>query len=210
MTTDQRQTCHLLLILMNLLLRSKRSSTSLGLVLGQDLFIDVCSLLSLLQVSLDLPELGQVEGSDLVGFLNLLLVALHLVLQFVNQLLHTFLVLLVLILGEGQLLDTSLSSSVGLLSVNKTSLFIIKLTFKILNLLLKSGDNLLASLDCQLLSLVQLGLHVLHLVVQDTSASLCHLSILLLSSEFISKSGSINHSLLGFLLRNSRLCQHFL
>merc|ERR1719422_194314 len=119
-------------------------------------------------------------------------------------------VLLVLILGEGQLLDTSLSSSVGLLSINKTSLFIIKLTFKILDLLLQSGHNLLASLDCQLLGIVQLGLHVLHLVVQNSSASLCHLSILLLSPEFISKSGSINHGLLGLFFSNSRLCQHFL
>ena len=57
------------------------------------LFVDVSALLRRLQVSLDLAELGQVEGGDLLGLLDLLLVALHLVLQLVNQLLHPLVVL---------------------------------------------------------------------------------------------------------------------
>ena len=57
------------------------------------LFVDVSALLRRLQVSLDLAELGQVEGGDLLGLLDLLLVALHLVLQLVHQLLHTLVVL---------------------------------------------------------------------------------------------------------------------
>ena len=57
------------------------------------LLIDVSALLRRLQVRLDLAELGQVEGGDLLGLLDLLLVALHLVLQLVNQLLHPLVVL---------------------------------------------------------------------------------------------------------------------
>ena len=57
------------------------------------LLIDVSALLRRLQVRLDLTELGQVEGGDLLGLLDLLLVALHLVLQLVNQLLHPLVVL---------------------------------------------------------------------------------------------------------------------
>ena len=51
------------------------------------------SLLGLLQLLLRLAELGQVEGGDLLRLLDLLLVALHLVLQLVHQLLHPFMVL---------------------------------------------------------------------------------------------------------------------
>merc|ERR1719411_139014 len=189
---------------------SHGGSASFGLVLGQDLLVDVSSLLGLLEVGLDLAELGQVQGGDLLSLLDLLLVGLDLVLQLVNQLLHPLVVLLVLILGEGQLLDTSLSPPLGLLSINKTSLLLIKLSLKILDLHLKPGDNLLASLDGELLGLVQLGLHVLHLVVQHSAAPLGHLGVLLLSPELISQPGGINHRLLGLLLSNSTLSQHFL
>ena len=191
------------------LVGSHGGAASLGLVLGQDLLVDVGSLLGLLEVGLDLAELGQVEGGDLLSLLDLLLVGLDLVLQLVDQLLHPLVVLLVLVLGEGQLLDTSLSPPLGLLSINQTSLLLIKLSLKILDLHLKPGDNLLPSLDGKLLSLVKLGLHVLDLVVEDPASSLGHLGILLLSPELISQPGSVNHRLLGLLLSNSALSQHF-
>merc|ERR1719411_1048280 len=189
---------------------SHGGAASLGLVLGQDLLVDVGSLLGLLEVGLDLTELGQVEGGDLLSLLDLLLVGLDLVLQLVNQLLHSLVVLLVLILGEGQFLDTSLSPPLGLLSINKTPLLLVKLSLKVLDLHLKPGDNLLASLDSELLSLVQLGLHVLHLVVQHPAAPLGHLSVLLLGSKLISQPGRVNHRLLGLVLCNSTLSQHLL
>ena len=47
--------------------------SSKGLELGQGLFRQVGSLLRLLQLSLSLPELGQVHGSDLLGLLDLFL-----------------------------------------------------------------------------------------------------------------------------------------
>ena len=54
----------------------------------------LCALLGLLQLLLGLPELGQVEGGDLLGLLNLLLVGLDLGLQLGCQLGHEVLVLL--------------------------------------------------------------------------------------------------------------------
>merc|ERR1719411_1581794 len=130
-----------------LLVRPNRSSPAPRLVLGQDLLVDIGPLLRLFQVGLHLAELGQVQGGDLLGLLDLLLVALDLVLEFVDQLLHPLVVLLVLLLGEGKLLHTALSSSLRLLGLNKTSLLLIKLPLKILDLLLQSGDDLLPTLD---------------------------------------------------------------
>ena len=52
--------------------------------------------------------------------------------------LHSLVVLVVLILAEGQLLDAPVSATLSLLSINKATLFIVKLTLKILDLLFKS------------------------------------------------------------------------
>ena len=57
------------------------------------LLVDVSTLLRGFKISLDLAELGEIEGGDLLGLLDLLLVALHLVLQLVHQLLHPLVVL---------------------------------------------------------------------------------------------------------------------
>ena len=62
---------------------SSMEAPCLVLVLGQHLLVDVGTLLRGLKISLDLAELGEIEGSDLLCPLNLLLVALHLVLQLV-------------------------------------------------------------------------------------------------------------------------------
>ena len=66
------------------------------------------AVLSLLQLLLRLAELGQVEGGDLLGLLDLLLVGLDLHLQLRGQLGHSVLALLVLVLLEGQLLHLPL------------------------------------------------------------------------------------------------------
>ena len=94
------------------------------------LLVEVRPLLRLLQLGLHLPELGQVEGGDLLGLLDLLLVRLDLrtesgmkerrclcsiffayfVLQFVHELLHPLVVLVVLLLLERQLLHPPLDA----------------------------------------------------------------------------------------------------
>ena len=70
------------------------------------------------QVGLHSPELGEVEGSDLLGLLDLLLVRLDLALQLVNQGLHPLVVLPVLVLLVGQLLDVPLRLAQVLKSMN--------------------------------------------------------------------------------------------
>ena len=71
------------------------------------------------EAGLHLLELGQVQSSNGLGLLNLLLVGLDLGLEVVDHALHPLLVLLVLLLGAGQLLDVSLGLAEVLLSVSK-------------------------------------------------------------------------------------------
>merc|ERR1712203_333186 len=69
------------------------------------LLVGVGACLSISKCSSNLAVLGKVEGGDLLGLLNLLLVRLHLALQLVDQSLHPLVVLPVLITSKGQLLD---------------------------------------------------------------------------------------------------------
>merc|ERR1740119_57670 len=69
------------------------------------LLIGISAGLSIAQGACHLAVLGQVEGGDLLGLLDLLLVGLHLALQLVNQGLHPLVVLAILIGGKAQLLD---------------------------------------------------------------------------------------------------------
>ena len=66
------------------------------------------AVLSLLKLLLGLPELGQVEGGNLLSLLNLLLVRLDPALELVDESLHPLVVLPVLVLLVGQLLDVPL------------------------------------------------------------------------------------------------------
>merc|ERR1719190_36757 len=86
-----------------------------------------------LEVALDLSVLGEVEGSNLLGLLNLLLVGLDLALELVDQTLHPLVVLPVLVLGVGQLLDVTLGLAEVLLSISKTSVLSIKLRLQLTN-----------------------------------------------------------------------------
>merc|ERR1719516_280051 len=72
------------------------------------LFVSVGSSLSVSQGSGHLPVLGQVEGSDLLSLLDLLLIGLDLALELVDQSLHPLVILPVLISLERKFLDSSL------------------------------------------------------------------------------------------------------
>merc|ERR1711994_979334 len=85
-----------------------RSRASSGLPHCGVLFSSVSIGGGITQSSGDLAVLGQVEGGDLLGLLDLLLVALDLALKLVDESLHALVVLLVLVTGEGQLLDRPL------------------------------------------------------------------------------------------------------
>merc|ERR1719351_384521 len=142
--------------------------------------------------------------------LYLFLVCLDLLLELVNQFLHPLVVLVVLLLLEGQLLDPPVHTTLVLLGINQASLFLIELALELTDLLLQALNDLSTSLHGQGLSLIQLGLHVLDLVLHAAALSLHALGALLLNPELIGKPGSINHSLLGFLLRKPSFSKHFL
>ena len=89
---------------------SKRSCTTAGFHLGQRLLIQICALPTLLEVTLHLTVLGQVEGGNLLGLLDLLLVGFDLGLQLGGEVGHPVLVLLVLTGSEGELLALTLIS----------------------------------------------------------------------------------------------------
>ena len=57
---------------------------------------------------------------------------LHLALELVHQLLHPLVVLVVLRLGEGQLLDPPLRAPLGLLGLHHTAVLVVKLGLQVL------------------------------------------------------------------------------
>merc|ERR1719471_1105009 len=165
-------------------------------------------LLGSSEVALDLSVLGKVEGSNLLGLLNLLLVGLDLALELVNQTLHALVVLPVLLLGVGQLLDFTLGLAEVLQAVSVASVLGIKLRLELTDASIHSGHGLLASLEGGGLGVVHAGLHVLNLGLQESLLSLQRLGELLFRSEFISKTSSINHGALGLLLGQRSLTSH--
>ena len=92
--------------------RSNGSAASSSTVLGKSLLGGLGAVASIRHIVLGLPVLGQVEGGDLLGLLNLLLVGLDLALQLVNESLHPLVVLPVLVLLVAQLLDLALRLAV--------------------------------------------------------------------------------------------------
>ena len=89
--------------------RSDGGAAGPSTVLGEGLLVGVRALGGVGNAVLGLPVLGQVEGGDLLGFLNLLLVRLDLALELVDQGLHPLVVLAVLVLLVAQLLDLALA-----------------------------------------------------------------------------------------------------
>merc|ERR1711999_1741 len=129
------------------------------------------SLLGLLQLLLRLAELGQVEGSNLLGLLDLLLVGLDLALKLEGQLRHAVLVLLVLTLGEGQLLGLALSPLEGLGGLTSAALGGGQLSLQLADLALQLGHGSLASLQSSVLSIGQTSLELSQSVGQRVLAS---------------------------------------
>merc|ERR1719186_137366 len=178
--------------------------------LGEGLLVQVGTLGASGQVGLHLAELGKVEGSNLLGFLDLLLVRLDLALKLVNECLHPLVVLPVLVLLVGQLLDVPLRLAQVLLGVSATPVLSIHLGLKLVDAGLHLGHRLLAALQGVLFSLINPVLGVLHLGFQKLLVPLKGHRKLLLLSEFISQSGSINHGTLGLVLRHASLGDHLI
>merc|ERR1719471_784441 len=166
-------------------LKADGSSTALGFELAQSLLVQISTLFSIGKLSLCLTELGQVEGSNLLGFFNLLLVGLDLGLELINQSLHALVVLAVLIRGIGQFLDTPLRLAQVLLSIATPAALGINFRFKFADPCLHLVHGLLASLESVGLSFIQTGLHVFDLALVEFAVPFKYLSKLLFGPELI-------------------------
>merc|ERR1719422_2955061 len=188
----------------------KRCRAGSGLPHGRFLFSSISSGGSISKASSDLAVLGQVEGSNFLGLLNLLLVGLDLALELVNQSLHALVVLLVLVTSEGQLLDGPLSLAEVLQNVSVASALGVKLRLQLTDAGFHLDHGLPASLEGVDLGLVSTGAGVLALGLQQLLVLLEGHGQLLLASELISKTSSINHSSGGLLLGQSGLVGHLI
>merc|ERR1719373_719054 len=188
----------------------KRCRAGSGLPHGRFLFSSISSGSSISKAASDLAVLGQVEGSDLLGLLNLLLVALDLALELVNQSLHALVVLLVLVTSEGQLLDGPLGLAEVLQDVSVAPALGVKLRLQLTDTGLHLDHGLPASLEGIDLGFVSTGAGVLALSLEQLLVLLESHGQLLLASEFISKTSSINHSSSSLLFRQSGLVGHLI
>merc|ERR1719188_935658 len=158
------------------------------------------SVLGLLKLLLGLAELGQVEGSDLLSFLNLLLVGLDLRLELGGQVGHAVLVLSVLIILELEFLDLALSSLVRLHVLSSLCLDIAELNLEFTDASLELGHCGLATTHGSVIGISKTVLKFSKLGLKSSLALTEAGGVILLRSELISQSGGINHSLLGLLL----------
>merc|ERR1711936_1220987 len=187
---------------------SDRGAATASASLSESLLVQVGALGAAGKVGLHLPVLGKVEGSDLLGLLDLLLVGLGLALELINQSLHPLVVLPVLVLLVGQLLDVPLRLAQVLLCVGAPPVLGIHLRLELTNASLHLGHGLLAALQGVLFSFITSVLSVLHLRLKKFLIPLQSHSKLLLLPELISQPGSINHSTLGLVLGHASLADH--
>merc|ERR1719490_291836 len=135
---------------------------------------------------------------------------LDLALQLVNETLHALMVLPVLILLVSQFLDLALRLPHTLLGISHPPVLSIKLRFKLPDSGVHLAHGLLSSLEGVLLSIIKSGLEVLDLGFKKLAVALKTHSTFLLTTELISKAGSINHGLLSLVLRVGSLSRHLI
>merc|ERR1719333_2063997 len=185
-----------------------RSGAGSGPPQGSLLFGCVGSSGGVAQSSGDLAVLGEVEGGDLLGLLDLLLVAPDLALQLVDQPLHALVVLLVLVTGEGQLLDGPLGLAEVLHAVSVAPALGVKLGLQLADAGLHLDHGLPAALQGVDLGLVSAGAGVLALGLQQLLVLLQRHGQLLLAAELVSQAGGVHHGAGGLLLGHPRLVGH--
>merc|ERR1711973_151567 len=189
-------------------LQTKGSGLGTGLPHCHCLLVGIGASLGITKGAGDLAVLGKVEGGDLLGLLDLLLVGLHLALQLVDQSLHPLVVLAVLIGSEGELLDGPLGLAQVLGDISVAPVLSVKLRLKLADAGLHLDHGLPASLQGVDLSLIGAGGGILALGLQQLLVLLQVHGKLLLATELIGKTGSINHGASGLVLREPRLVGH--
>merc|ERR1719474_1939835 len=189
-------------------LQTKGSRLGTGLPHCHRLFVGIGASLGITKVAGDLAVLGQVEGGDLLGLLDLLLVGLHLALKLVDEGLHPLVVLAVLIGGKGELLDGPLELAKVLGYISVAPVLSVKLGLKLADAGLHLDHGLPASLQGVDLGLIGTGGGVLALGLQQLLVLLQVHGKLLLATKLISKTSSVNHGAGSLVLREPRLVGH--
>merc|ERR1719414_2891629 len=159
------------------------------------------SLLIFLKILLSFAELGQVQGGNFLCLLNLLLVGLDLLLKLAGQFRHAVLILAVFISLELEFLDMALSLLEGLVCFSSLGLDGSKFNLELTNASLKLSHGITSTLGSNFIGLSQPQLNLSNLGLKSTLSFALGRGMILFSSEFISKTGSINHGPLGLLLR---------
>merc|ERR1719433_2306769 len=189
-------------------LKSKGGRLSASLPHRHGLLVGVGACLSISKCSSNLAVLGKVEGGDLLGLLNLLLVRLHLALQLVDQSLHPLVVLPVLITSKGQLLDGPLRLAEVLVDISEAPGLSIQFRLELTDAGLHLDHGLPASLQGVDLGLISSGGGVLALGLKQLLVLLQVHGELLFATELISKAGSIHHGTGGLVLRHLGFIGH--
>merc|ERR1719391_428297 len=126
----------------------------------------ICSLVSFLQLLLSFSKFCQVESSNFLGLFNLLFIRFDLGLQFVGQIRHAVLALLVLLYLERQFLAASLGLLVSLGGLRASCLTLAKLHFKFSNARLQLSHSYSSSSNSIVISLSKLHFKLRELAFQ--------------------------------------------
>merc|ERR1719412_3485524 len=191
-------------------LKSKGGRLSAGLPHRHGLLVGVGACLSISKCSSNLAVLGKVEGGDLLGLLNLLLVGLHLALQLVDQSLHPLVVLPVLISSEGQLLDCPLGLAQVLGHICVAPVLSVQLRLQLTDPGFHLDHGFPASLQGVDLGLISTGGSVLALGFQQLLVLLQVHGELLFATELIGKTGGVHHGTGSLVLRHFGLIGHLI
>merc|ERR1719513_181888 len=160
----------------------------------------LCSLLSLLELLLSLPELCKVESCNLFCLLYLLLVGFDLSLELCSKFRHAVLVLPIFSLGKGELFALALSPLESLGCFPSARLSRCKLSLELTDLSLHFSHGSLSTLHSSILSICKATLKFSELVSKRVFGSSHRCCMILLSSKFVSKACSVHHCFLRFFL----------
>merc|ERR1711978_290775 len=179
--------------------RNPKAVSSLCLICSMESTLcKSCTVLSFLKFLLSLAELSKIESCNFFSFLNLLLVGLDLLLQFGCKLRHAVLVLLVLIILELKFLDLALCLLVTLHVISSVGLNISKLNLKLTDAGFQLSHCILAATHSTLICIGKAVFHFSHLSFKRPFCLGKNRNMVLLSSQFVSKSCCIHHCFLSF------------
>jgi len=119
------------------------------------------------------------------GLLDLSLVSFDLLLKLIDEVLHAFVVLPVLIGLEREFLDLPFVLPQRFLGVSVSSLFAIKFALELADSLLQFSDSLLSALKGEVLGFVQAVLEILSLELEALPEFFLALCVLLLRAELV-------------------------